>query len=89
MDKMAKKAASAAPVKREVKKKFVIPEEMVDLSKKFPGKGYRISGKVVDEEEVKEVEVTWGNFVEAQAAEGGQVRSQTVSSQLLHAGSAG
>lgn len=55
---MAKKATTAVPVKKEVKKKPLIAEDKIDLTKKFPGKGYKISGKVVDQEEIKEVEVT-------------------------------
>jgi hypothetical protein len=54
---MAKKAAITASIKKEVKKKSVIAEEMLDLTKKFPGNGYRVSGKVVNQEEIKEVEV--------------------------------
>jgi len=55
---MAKKATITAPVKKEEKKKPLISEEMIDLSKKFPGKGYKVlSGKVVNQEEIKEVEV--------------------------------
>lgn len=57
MEKMNAKEAKAQLVKKEVKKKPLIALDMLDLTKKFPGKGYKISGKVIAEEEIKEAEV--------------------------------
>lgn len=73
MEKMAKKAAQA-PAKKEEKKKPLVPEDLIDLSKKFPGKGYKVSGKVVAEEEIKEAEVrSKRHVIETKIAKGSEV----------------